>query len=93
MRSTFKVLFYLKRNAPKKSGLIPVMCRITVNGKIAQFSCKLDVEEKSWNVKSGRVSGRSIVAQEANRMLDKICLLYTSPSPRDRTRSRMPSSA
>ena len=25
--------------------------------------------------------------------LDKSCLLYTSPSPRDRTRSRMPSSA
>ena len=25
--------------------------------------------------------------------LDEICLLYTSPSPRDRTRSRMPSSA
>ena len=25
--------------------------------------------------------------------LDTICLLYTSPSPRDRTRSRMPSSA
>ena len=24
---------------------------------------------------------------------DKACLLYTSPSPRDRTRSRMPSSA
>ena len=27
-----------------------------------------------------------------DRLLD-ICLLYTSPSPRDRTRSRMPSSA
>ena len=25
--------------------------------------------------------------------LPKVCLLYTSPSPRDRTRSRMPSSA
>ena len=25
--------------------------------------------------------------------LNKACLLYTSPSPRDRTRSRMPSSA
>ena len=25
--------------------------------------------------------------------IDRICLLYTSPSPRDRTRSRMPSSA
>ena len=27
------------------------------------------------------------------RVKFKICLLYTSPSPRDRTRSRMPSSA
>ena len=26
-------------------------------------------------------------------VLEEICLLYTSPSPRDRTRSRMPSSA
>ena len=25
--------------------------------------------------------------------ISRICLLYTSPSPRDRTRSRMPSSA
>ena len=65
-RSTFRVLFYLKRNAPKKNGLVPVMCRITVNGKIYQFSCKLDVEEKLWNVNLGRMSGRSIVAQEAN---------------------------
>ena len=32
--------------------------------------------------------------QEAKKFCeDKICLLYTSPSPRDRTRSRMPSSA
>ena len=34
---------------------------------------------------------------EASRMLNpepaQFCLLYTSPSPRDRTRSRMPSSA
>ena len=27
------------------------------------------------------------------RDIDRSCLLYTSPSPRDRTRSRMPSSA
>ena len=29
----------------------------------------------------------------ANVLQNKDCLLYTSPSPRDRTRSRMPSSA
>lgn len=71
-RSTFHVLFYLKRNAAKKDGLVPVMCRITVNGKIAQFSCKLDVDEKLWNVELGRMCGRSITAMETNRKLDKI---------------------
>ena len=30
---------------------------------------------------------------EKNRQQFKICLLYTSPSPRDRQKSRMPSSA
>ena len=44
-----------------------------------------------------RVGIRDIVARdpvkETHRALSDICLLYTSPSPRDRTRSRMPSSA
>ena len=31
------------------------------------------------------------IVKEAHEIRD--CLLYTSPSPRDRTRSRMPSSA
>ena len=31
--------------------------------------------------------------EEAEQHCNNICLLYTSPSPRDRTRSRMPSSA
>ena len=34
---------------------------------------------------------RSPIAQDLRRIIS--CLLYTSPSPRDRTRSRMPSSA
>ena len=38
--------------------------------------------------------GVLIVAMEHQLVrLDWACLLYTSPSPRDRTRSRMPSSA
>ena len=32
-------------------------------------------------------------ALDEGRGQPRICLLYTSPSPRDRTRSRMPSSA
>ena len=34
-----------------------------------------------------------LVAIIGTYLLSKVCLLYTSPSPRDRTRSRMPSSA
>ena len=37
MRSTFKVLFYLKRNKEKTQSAVPVMGRITVNGTISQF--------------------------------------------------------
>ena len=32
-------------------------------------------------------------AGQARRVLCRVCLLYTSPSPRDRQKSRMPSSA
>ena len=35
----------------------------------------------------------SVVAVQRDPRGGKNCLLYTSPSPRDRTRSRMPSSA
>ena len=35
----------------------------------------------------------SNVVKDVTRVLDRVCLLYTSPSPRDLYRSRMPSSA
>ena len=47
-------------------------------------------ERQQWAIDGGERRERSI-----QRHLDrgKICLLYTSPSPRDRQKSRMPSSA
>ena len=45
---------------------------------------------------SGFIQATAFVGNSFNKeQLDEIksCLLYTSPSPRDRTRSRMPSSA
>ena len=35
-------------------------------------------------------SGAGVIVRDGGSL---VCLLYTSPSPRDRTRSRMPSSA
>ena len=38
-------------------------------------------------------AGAMMLFEVSHFTFDKPCLLYTSPSPRDRTRSRMPSSA
>ena len=34
MRSTFKVLFYVKKGSEKFNSNLPLMCRLTVNGEI-----------------------------------------------------------
>ena len=36
MKSTFKTLFYLKKNEPKKNGHVVIMVRITVDGDQVQ---------------------------------------------------------
>ena len=72
MKSTFSVIFYLKRQAVKKDGTVPVMGRITVDGTQTQFSSKLSVDPKLWDTKGGRVTGRSSAALETNRLLDKM---------------------
>ena len=43
MRSTFKVLFYVN-GSKEKNGIVPIMGRVTINGSVAQFSCKLQAE-------------------------------------------------
>ena len=40
-----------------------------------------------------KIVGNASFQAKADLAMRKSCLLYTSPSPRDRTRSRMPSSA
>lgn len=72
MRSTFKVLFYLKRTKSTPRAVYPVMGRITVNGTISQFSAKLTVPERLWEVRGGRAKGRSLEADRINRHLDDI---------------------
>ena len=41
MRSTFKLLFYINRQKVKKNGKCPVMGRITLDGKVSQYSTGL----------------------------------------------------
>ena len=48
MKSTFSIIFYLKRQVVKKDGTVPVMGRITVDGTQAQFSCKIRYSDKLY---------------------------------------------
>ena len=70
-RSTFKVLFYVKRQA-EKSGQVPIMGRITINGTMSQFSDKLTVRSTLWDAKAKKASGRSLEAQRLNEKLENI---------------------
>ena len=72
MKSTFSVIFYLKKSKVKKDGTSPIMGRITVDGTQTQFSCKVSIEAKLWGAKGGRATGKSITARDVNRALDKL---------------------
>ena len=69
-KSTFSVLFYLKKDKMKKNGLVPIHARITIDGKQTQFNTKLEVLETNWQ--SGRAVGKTMEIQRLNSMLDDI---------------------
>lgn len=72
MKSTFKVLFLIKRNATKQSGKAPIIARITLDGIIAQISTQLEIEPSLWNIKHGKASGKAFEANIINNSIDNI---------------------
>ena len=58
---------------------------LAINGK--------SIPVLTTSARIAETSGSFADAAAVNRKLAEICLLYTSPSPRDRQKSRMPSSA
>lgn len=71
-KSTFKVLFYLKKNAPKKNGKVAIMGRITIDGKQSQFSTKLEIAPDKWDLKFGRMFGKAEEALRINQRLEEM---------------------
>lgn len=72
MKSTFRILFYVRRNYINKKGKTGIMVRITLDGEIAQFSSKLNVNPNNWDTKSGRLIGNSKEARILNDTLENI---------------------
>lgn len=80
MNNELKVSFYLKREGKTErtetnsDAVYPIVGKIIIGNTIAQFGSKLKIEERLWNVKSGRAIGKSRVAVELNREINKINL-------------------
>ena len=72
MKSTFNVLYYLKRNAIRRDGSMPIVTRITVDGIIAQFNTKLEIQPSDWSVKMNKVIGHSFDGKKLNAQLNDI---------------------
>ena len=70
-RSTFKVLFYVN-GSKEKDGIVPIMGRVTINGTVAQFSCKQTIPKTLWDAKGNRAKGKSAEARNVNLALDNI---------------------
>ena len=70
----FKILLYLKKSSPDKSGKAPIMGRVTVGRTMAQFSCKLSCKPALWNARESRLNGKSREAVSVNEKLDKLML-------------------
>lgn len=71
MRSTFNIIFYINKKKIKKNGKCPVLGRITLDGKITQFSTCEEVEPESWSVSEGRSIGKDKASKEINRKLEQ----------------------
>lgn len=81
MTQELKVSFYLKREGKSKGNVsnpdavYPIIGKIFIGKDIAQFGSKLSVPERLWHVESGRATGKSRIAVELNREINKINLL------------------
>ena len=72
MQNTFSVLFYPKGSNIDKNGMIPIILRITVNGKRCELGIKRKVLLSNWNSEAGKVRGQKNDVRELNRYMDAL---------------------
>lgn len=71
-RSTFKILFYVKKSGLKKNGNGVIMGRITIDGEQTQFSTKLEMLPEHWNSDSGKAIINTPNSSDINKQLANI---------------------
>lgn len=69
-KSTFSLLFFIKRKKLLKTGDAPVYMRVTVDGRFLEAALKRGIKPKLWNEKKQRSNGRDRLSLELNDFLD-----------------------
>ena len=71
-RTTFSLLFYIRRDKLNKRGEAPVFMRLTINGERADASIKRFIEPHAWNSAKGKANEKSRGGKDLNLYLDAI---------------------
>ena len=71
-RTTFSLLFYIRRTKLNKAGEAPIFMRITVNGQRADASVKRFVAPRLWNTAKGKAVENGRGCRELNLYLDAV---------------------
>ena len=71
-RTTFSLLFYIRRTKLNKEGEAPVFMRVTVNGQRADASVKRFIAPRLWNTAKGKAVENGRGCRELNLYLDAV---------------------
>lgn len=69
-RRSFAITFYLRKNRVTKSGLAPILSRITINGIAAEIPVKCHIRPGQWSQQKERAIGKDKLSAEINVCLD-----------------------
>ncbi len=73
-RTTFKILFLVRASRISKNGEVPIILRVTVDGKRVETTVNLKVNLETWSAEACRSLGTTAKDDELNLRLDTIRL-------------------
>jgi integrase len=73
-KSTFKILFYLKRTKTLNNGELTIFMRITFDGERVEVSSHQSIEPHLWNQEKGIVRATSNSSKQVNDYLENLKL-------------------
>ncbi len=69
-KSTFKVLFLIRRNQVNKEGKCAIMIKVTVDGEYERINSTLTIEPESWDASASKAIGRSSKIAQFNKRIE-----------------------